>query len=133
MRPVSHQNDQMGSCKQVVTGRSDSFSGALQAWPSSNACLTAPPSPPPPPHKAAADTFGMRVVVLTSFASSPVVAVEPETPGPQSATRTLYLSFWAEVGGEGAAGYSQGACRQAPTVLACRPCRAPILLVPWCS
>lgn len=58
------------------------------------------PSPAP---QAAADTFGMRVVVLTSFPSSPVVSVEPETPAPQSATRTLYLSFWAEVGGHGAA------------------------------
>ncbi|GFR49572.1 hypothetical protein Agub_g11619 [Astrephomene gubernaculifera] len=44
--------------------------------------------------QAAADTYGTRIVVVTSFADSPVINIEPAV---QNLQRTLFLSFWAEV------------------------------------
>lgn len=44
--------------------------------------------------QAAADLYGLHIKVLTSFAESPVISVEPRE---QRSTRVLWLSFWAEV------------------------------------
>ncbi|KXZ53403.1 hypothetical protein GPECTOR_7g1299 [Gonium pectorale] len=44
--------------------------------------------------KAAADAYGIKIVVVASFANSPVINIEPER---QTNSRTLFLSFWAEV------------------------------------
>ncbi|KAG2433740.1 hypothetical protein HXX76_008103 [Chlamydomonas incerta] len=44
--------------------------------------------------QAAADTFGVRIVVVTSYEHSPVITIEPEQ---KKSGRTLFLSFWAEV------------------------------------
>lgn len=44
--------------------------------------------------QVAADLYGNRIVVLTSFLDGPVIAIEPRRA---TSARTLYLSFWAEV------------------------------------
>ncbi|GIL49542.1 hypothetical protein Vafri_5896 [Volvox africanus] len=44
--------------------------------------------------QAAADHFGLRIMVVTSFFESPVIYIEPAAT---RSPRTLYLSFWAEV------------------------------------
>lgn len=44
--------------------------------------------------QAAADTYGVRLVVVTSYEHSPVITLEPEQ---KKSGRTLFLSFWAEV------------------------------------
>lgn len=44
--------------------------------------------------QAAADYFGLRINVLTSFEHSCFIEIEPRQP---RSSRTLYLSFWAEV------------------------------------
>ncbi len=88
------------------------------------------PQPPTPlplePKKAAADMYGVYIVVVTSFAESPVKLVEPETPASPSTPRYLFLSFMAEVGG-------QGACRLASTKLAhcCHCCHRRQYSFPW--
>ncbi len=54
----------------------------------------------PSPHRyalrpqAAADYFGLRIMVVTSFKESPVIYIDPAA---KRSPRTLYLSFWAEV------------------------------------
>ncbi|GIL49545.1 hypothetical protein Vafri_5896 [Volvox africanus] len=50
--------------------------------------------PLPPCLQAAADHFGLRIMVVTSFFESPVIYIEPAAT---RSPRTLYLSFWAEV------------------------------------
>ncbi|KAG2492762.1 hypothetical protein HYH03_008927 [Edaphochlamys debaryana] len=44
--------------------------------------------------QAAADTYGMKITVVTSFEKCPVINIEPAR---QTSGRTLFLSFWAEV------------------------------------
>ncbi|GIL73570.1 hypothetical protein Vretimale_5178 [Volvox reticuliferus] len=44
--------------------------------------------------QAAADHFGLRIMVVTSFSESPVIYIDPAAT---RSPRTLYLSFWAEV------------------------------------
>ncbi|EFJ43151.1 hypothetical protein VOLCADRAFT_96682 [Volvox carteri f. nagariensis] len=44
--------------------------------------------------QAAADHYGLRIQVVTSFAHSPLIYIDPAT---RLSPRTLYLSFWAEV------------------------------------
>jgi hypothetical protein len=49
--------------------------------------------------QAAADAYGARVCVLTSFMESCFIEIQPEEQGTD---RVLWLSFWAEVGAAGA-------------------------------
>ncbi|MEW5303689.1 MAG: hypothetical protein WDW36_006358 [Sanguina aurantia] len=44
--------------------------------------------------QAAADVYGMKIIVLSSFRESPVIAIEPAAARKD---RILYLAFWAEV------------------------------------
>ncbi|GLC45796.1 hypothetical protein PLESTB_001155200 [Pleodorina starrii] len=44
--------------------------------------------------QAAADHYGLRITVVTSFGESPVIYIDPAD---KRSPRTLYLSFWAEV------------------------------------
>ena len=46
------------------------------------------------PSQAAADFFGVRIAVLSSYRHSCFLEIEPAAPRSQ---RTLWLSFWAEV------------------------------------
>lgn len=45
--------------------------------------------------QAAADAFGVRIVVMTSYRDSCVIEIQPQ--GQVQSQRVLYLSFWAEV------------------------------------
>ena len=45
--------------------------------------------------QAVADSFGVKIFVLTSFGESEVIEIYPR--GPLRSKRVLYLSFWAEV------------------------------------
>lgn len=45
--------------------------------------------------QAAADAFGVRIVIMTSYRDSCVVEIQPQ--GQVQSQRILYLSFWAEV------------------------------------
>ena len=45
--------------------------------------------------QAAADAFGVKVSLLTSFENSCFVEIKPQTK--LQSERNLYLSFWAEV------------------------------------
>ena len=45
--------------------------------------------------QAVADTFGVRIAIMTSYQDSCVVEIQPQ--GPVHSQRVLYLSFWAEV------------------------------------
>jgi hypothetical protein len=46
--------------------------------------------------QAAADAYGVRVCLLTSFLESCFIEIQPQQ---QASERVLWLSFWAEVGG----------------------------------
>ena len=46
--------------------------------------------------QAAADAYGIRVNVMTSYAQSNFIEIVPNG-GESSSHRALYLSFWAEV------------------------------------
>lgn len=45
--------------------------------------------------QAVADTFGVRIAIMTSYQDSCVVEIQPQ--GQIQSQRVLYLSFWAEV------------------------------------
>ena len=45
--------------------------------------------------QAVADTFGVRIAIMTSYRDSSVVEIQPQ--GQVKSQRVLYLSFWAEV------------------------------------
>jgi hypothetical protein len=58
--------------------------------------------------QAAADYFGLRILVLASYESGAFLWIEPKE---QRSKRTLWLSFWAEVRGGGVqAGRPKTAC-----------------------
>ena len=44
--------------------------------------------------QAAADAYGLNVSLLTSFESEPLIEILPRE---RKSTRTVWLSFWAEV------------------------------------
>ena len=45
--------------------------------------------------QAVADTFGVRIAIMTSYQDSCVIEIQPQ--GQIQSQRVLYLSFWAEV------------------------------------
>ncbi len=45
--------------------------------------------------QAVADTFGVRIAIMTSYQDSCVIEIQPQ--GETQSQRVLYLSFWAEV------------------------------------
>ena len=45
--------------------------------------------------QAVADTFGVRIAIMTSYQDSCVIEIQPQ--GQTQSQRVLYLSFWAEV------------------------------------
>ncbi len=45
--------------------------------------------------QAVADTFGVRIAIMTSYQDSCVIEIQPQ--GQVQSQRVLYLSFWAEV------------------------------------
>lgn len=47
--------------------------------------------------KAAADAWGIKIFVVTSFLENSVLSIEPAAENPSFARRALHLSFWAEV------------------------------------
>jgi hypothetical protein len=55
--------------------------------------------------QAAADAFGVRVALLTSFLESCFIEIQPEE---QRSERVVWLSFWAEVGGRHSGGSGLG-------------------------
>ena len=45
--------------------------------------------------QAVADTFGVRIAIMTSYQDSCVIEIQPQRQ--IQSQRVLYLSFWAEV------------------------------------
>jgi hypothetical protein len=48
------------------------------------------------PHPAA-DAWGIKIFVITSFLENCVIAIDPVQENPAFVARALHLSFWAEV------------------------------------
>jgi hypothetical protein len=49
--------------------------------------------------KAAADAYGIRICLVTSFQQECIIAIDPQQLSAAGHSRYLWLSFWAEVGG----------------------------------
>ncbi|KIZ04258.1 hypothetical protein MNEG_3697 [Monoraphidium neglectum] len=47
--------------------------------------------------QAAADAWGIKIFVITSFLENCVIAIDPVQENPAFVARALHLSFWAEV------------------------------------
>ncbi|KAI8464234.1 MAG: hypothetical protein J3K34DRAFT_441192 [Monoraphidium minutum] len=47
--------------------------------------------------QAAADAWGIKIFVITSFLENCIISIDPEREDPAFAHRALHLSFWAEV------------------------------------
>ena len=62
--------------------------------------------------QAAADYYGLKIYVITSYKDRYVVVIEPSK---RKSNRLLYLSFWAEVSGEFLDGQYNASC-SAPSI-----------------